>query len=176
MKQNAAKIAILVSKFNQDITEALYAGAQYVLKHSTYATNVERIDVPGAFELPIVAQNILLQSDYLGAIALGAVIRGETPHFDYVCQATACGIMQVSLSTGKPVTFGVITADHYTQAKARASDLILQRSADKKIAHPMPDQDKKTSRDTSNISHANTSNKGVEAAEAFMAILPQFNR
>ena len=175
MKQNPAKIAILVSRFNQDITEALYTGARYVLKHSAYAANIERINVPGAFELPIVAQNILLQSDYLGAVALGAVIRGETPHFDYVCQATAYGIMQVSLATGKPVTFGVITADHYAQAKARASET-LQRSADKKNANDMPDQNKNTSCNISNNTSNNTSNKGVEAAEALVAILPEFNR
>ena len=152
LKKNQGKIAIIVSQFNPKITEVLYQGAYQVLaEHKDYVT--ERIDVPGAFELPIVAKR-LLQQDYLGAVALGAVIRGETPHFDYVCQATAHGIMQVNLDTNKPVTFGVITADNYQQAEARASRVDLE-SADKSLG-------------------LHTANKGVEAARALLDLLKYF--
>ncbi len=74
--------------------------------------------VPGAFELPLAAQK--LAKSYDGIIALGAVIRGETPHFDYVCDAAARGLLQVSLETGTPVSFGVLTTDNLAQAEARA--------------------------------------------------------
>ena len=153
LKKNSARIAIIVSQFNPKITEVLYQGAYQVLaEYKDYTT--ERINVPGAFELPIVAKR-LLQQDYLGAVALGAVIRGETPHFDYVCQATAHGIMQVNLDTSKPVTFGVITADNYQQAEARASRVNLESAADKSLG-------------------LHTANKGVEAARALLDLLKYF--
>src|SRR5690606_26372372 len=80
--------------------------------------------VPGAFELPLVAREAALQPRYAGVVCLGAVIRGETPHFDYVCQEAAAGIARASLESGKPVAFGVLTTDDTSQALERAGGAV----------------------------------------------------
>ena len=102
------KFAILVSRFNSEITEKLLAGAQEALKQAE-AASVSVDHVPGAFELPLAAKKIAGTCD--GVIALAAIVRGETPHFDFVAQAAAHGLQQVALETGKPVAFGVLTTD-----------------------------------------------------------------
>jgi 6,7-dimethyl-8-ribityllumazine synthase len=111
------KFAVVVSRFNSDITGKLLEGAREALKQA-HADSADEFFVPGAFELPFAAK--LLSSKYQGVIALGAVIRGETPHFDYVCAEAARGLQQVALETGVPVAFGVLTTDTVDQAQARA--------------------------------------------------------
>jgi len=107
----------VVARFNSGITEKLLEGAREALTKAG-ASGIEVFHVPGAFELPLAAQK--LAKSYAAVIALGAVIRGETPHFDYVCDAAAHGLLQVSLETGTPVAFGVLTTDTLAQAEARA--------------------------------------------------------
>jgi 6,7-dimethyl-8-ribityllumazine synthase len=114
------KFAVVVARFNSGITEKLLEGAQDALNRAG-ADGIAVFYVPGAFELPLAARK--LAEAYDGVIALGAVIRGETPHFDYVCDAAARGLLQVSLETGTPVSFGVLTTDTVEQAEARAGGL-----------------------------------------------------
>jgi 6,7-dimethyl-8-ribityllumazine synthase len=109
--------AIVVARFNSGITEKLLAGAIEALG-SAQARSYRVFYVPGAFELPLAAQR--LAASYDGIIALGAVIRGETPHFDYVAGAAAQGLLRVMLDTGKPVSFGVLTTNTVAEAEARA--------------------------------------------------------
>jgi 6,7-dimethyl-8-ribityllumazine synthase len=109
--------AIVVARFHPEITEKLLAGAQEALK-KTGAASVSVFRVPGTFELPLAAKR--LAGSYDAIIALGAVVRGETPHFDFVAEAASHGILQVALETGKPVSFGVLTTDNYQQALERA--------------------------------------------------------
>lgn len=111
------KFAVVVARFNSGITEKLLEGAREALTKAG-AKGITVFYVPGAFELPFAAMK--LAEAYDGIIALGAVIRGETPHFDYVCDAAARGLLQVSLETGTPVAFGVLTTDTVEQAEARA--------------------------------------------------------
>src|SRR6185437_10083522 len=111
------KFAVVVARFNSGITEKLLEGARDAFTKAG-AVGIEVFHVPGAFELPLAAQK--LAKSYDGIVALGAVIRGETPHFDYVCDAAAHGLLQVSLETGTPVSFGVLTTDTLAQAEARA--------------------------------------------------------
>jgi 6,7-dimethyl-8-ribityllumazine synthase len=112
------KFAIVVARFNHTITERLLDGAREALK-AARAESFEVFKVPGAFELPLAAKKIARRG-YHGVIALGAVIRGETPHFDYVAGEAARGLQQVALETEIPIAFGVLTTDTYAQAKARA--------------------------------------------------------
>jgi 6,7-dimethyl-8-ribityllumazine synthase len=111
------RFAIVVARFNSGITEKLLAGAQEALR-TAQAESGDVFHVPGAFELPLAAKR--LARSYDGIIALGAVIRGDTPHFDYVAGEAARGLQQVALETGKPVAFGVLTTDTLEQAEARA--------------------------------------------------------
>ncbi|MDZ4827217.1 MAG: 6,7-dimethyl-8-ribityllumazine synthase [Actinomycetota bacterium] len=110
------RFAVAVARFNHDITSALLEGAQRMLdKHG--ADQVDVVWVPGAFELPMVAQR--LAATYDAVICLGAVIRGDTPHFEYVAGECARGLTRVALDTSKPVIFGVLTVDNRAQANER---------------------------------------------------------
>ena len=111
------KFAIVVARFNRAITEKLLEGARDALTHAG-AASIEVFYVPGAFELPLITKRLV--SAYDAVVALGVVIRGETPHFEYVAGETARGLQQVALETGKPVAFGVLTTDTHEQAVARA--------------------------------------------------------
>jgi 6,7-dimethyl-8-ribityllumazine synthase len=113
------KFAIVAARFNGSITEKLLEGARDALKHAE-ADRVDVFLVPGAFELPLAVKKLAQSGRYDGIIALGAVIRGETPHFDYVAGEAARGLQQVALETGVPVAFGVLTTDTLEQAEARA--------------------------------------------------------
>lgn len=114
------KIAIVTSRFNEFITTKLYEGARHCLQaHGVLAESIDTAWVPGAFELPLVAQKLAETKRYDAVICLGAVIRGQTPHFDYVCSQAASGIANVSLKTGIPIIFGVITTDTLEQAIMR---------------------------------------------------------
>lgn len=115
------RIGVVVSEWNHKITNGLLQGAVEALnKHGLQKENLLLKYVPGSFELPLVAQWLLEDYGLDAVICLGAVIRGETAHFDYVCQATALGIKDVSLKYNKPVIFGVLTDDHIDQSIARS--------------------------------------------------------
>jgi len=113
------KFAIVVARFNSEITGKLLDGARHALGQAS-AERFEVFYVPGSFELPLAAKMIALKQDYDAIIALGAVIRGETPHFDYVAGEAARGLQQVALEFGLPVAFGVLTTNTLEQAEARA--------------------------------------------------------
>jgi len=113
------RFAIVVARFNSAITGRLLDGAREALKKAGAASQ-EVFHVPGAFELPFAAKRLAGGGDYDAIIALGCVIRGETPHFDYVAGECARGLQQVALETGVPVAFGVLTTDTLEQAEARA--------------------------------------------------------
>jgi len=109
------RIAIVVSRWNDSYTSRLESGARAAL----VGAEVARYVVPGAFELPLAAKTAADTSKFDAIVALGVVIRGDTPHFDYVAGQAAKGLMRASLDTGVPVMFGVITADTPEQAEAR---------------------------------------------------------
>jgi 6,7-dimethyl-8-ribityllumazine synthase len=113
------KFAVIVARFNSSITEKLLEGAQDALKQAS-AEAIDIYDVPGAFELPFAAKQLALSGRYDALVTLGAVIRGETPHFEYVAGECARGIQQVMLETAVPVAFGVLTTENTEQAEARA--------------------------------------------------------
>jgi 6,7-dimethyl-8-ribityllumazine synthase len=112
------RFAIVVSRFNHAITEPMLASARHALERAK-AEPPQIFHVPGAFELPLAAKLLAHTHAYHGIIALGAVIRGETPHFDFVATEAARGLQQVALETGVPVAFGVLTTDTMEQAEAR---------------------------------------------------------
>lgn len=116
------RLAIVVGRFNDLITTRLLQGCQDALqRHGIDTTNqVDYAWVPGSFEIPLVARQLAMSRRYDAVICLGAVIRGDTPHFDYVANESAKGIASVSLQTGVPITFGVLTADNLQQALERA--------------------------------------------------------
>jgi 6,7-dimethyl-8-ribityllumazine synthase len=115
------RFAIVVSRFNSFITERLLEGALDALKrHGAEDGAIEVYKVPGAFEMPLVAKLAARQKGIDGVICLGAVIKGATPHFQYVAAEVSKGIAQTSLEEGKPVAFGVITSDSLEQAIERA--------------------------------------------------------
>lgn len=115
------KFAIVVSRFNDFITEKLLAGAMDALSRTgALAENIQIVKVPGAFEIPLVAKKLAQKGRYHALICLGAVIRGATPHFDYVSTEVSKGIAQVSLESDVPVIFGVVTTDTIEQAIERA--------------------------------------------------------
>ncbi len=115
------KFAIIISRFNHFITGHLLDGAEDALKrHGVSDENITVVWVPGAFEIPLVAKKVAQSGEYNGVICLGAVIRGSTPHFDYVAAEVSKGVAAVGLDTGVPVVFGVITTDNIEQAIERA--------------------------------------------------------
>lgn len=115
------KFALVVAEWNEEITEALAMGAtQALISHGVASSSIIRVNVPGSFELPLGAMRMASRSDVDAVICLGCVIQGETPHFDYICQAVANGIMRVNLDAGKPVAFGVLTTLNKKQALERA--------------------------------------------------------
>ncbi|KGP73778.1 6,7-dimethyl-8-ribityllumazine synthase [Pontibacillus yanchengensis] len=115
------KIGIVVGRFNDFITSKLYEGAVDTLKrHGVDEEDVDVAYVPGAYEIPMIAKRMADTKQYDAVITLGAVIRGSTPHFDYVCGEAAKGVSQASMQTGVPVMFGVITTETIEQAIERA--------------------------------------------------------
>src|SRR6185436_11892827 len=115
------KFAIVVAEWNEDVTEALFQGAVLAfLKSGVKKNNIIRKNVPGSFELPLAAQWMAEQKNISAVLCLGCVIQGETPHFDYICQAVANGITSVNLKYNKPVAFGVLTTLNKKQAMDRA--------------------------------------------------------
>lgn len=150
------KIGIAVARFNPKITESLLAGALSSLKAlGVQEKNISVESVPGAFELPLMAQFFAegRHGMYSAVICLGAVIRGGTPHFDYVCSSAADGIMQVGLRNSLPVIFGLLTTDTLEQALERSRPVDAQEDQIARALH-----------DGSNAPVMR--NKGCEAAEA----------
>ena len=115
------KFALVVSEWNTDVTESLYAGAIQTLKENgAHKENLIRVDVPGSFELSLGAQKMAQREEIDAVICIGCVIQGETKHFDFICDAVAHGITNVSLKYDKPVIFGVLTPNTQKQALDRA--------------------------------------------------------
>jgi 6,7-dimethyl-8-ribityllumazine synthase len=115
------KIALVVAEWNAEITEGLKKGAHDTLiQQGIYERNLSIHYVPGCFELPLAAQTLLEKGSVDAVICIGCVIRGETSHFDYVCQGTTFGIQTVSLKYNKPVVFCVLTDDNIDQSRARS--------------------------------------------------------
>ena len=115
------KIAIISSRFNHLITDRLVEGAKdCFLRHGGIEENLTHILVPGAFEIPFALEKVLAQGNYDGVCCLGAIIRGSTPHFDYVSAEATKGIANVTIRYGAAVTFGVLTTDSIEQAIERA--------------------------------------------------------
>jgi len=128
MKKKKWRFAVIVSRFNDFVTRRLLEGclAEFA-KQGIAGKQITVVWVPGSFEIPLTAQKFARRRDIDAVIALGAVIRGETIHFELVSQAAAQGILQVGLTTGKPIIFGVITTENVKQAYARS-----QRKGDNK--------------------------------------------
>ncbi|SFB10552.1 6,7-dimethyl-8-ribityllumazine synthase [Clostridium frigidicarnis] len=115
------KIGIVVGRFNEFIVSKLLGGALDGLKrHGVEKENIHVAYVPGAFEIPLIAKKMANSNKYDGVICLGAVIKGSTPHFDYVCAEASKGIATVGLNSEKPVVFGILTTDTIEQAIERA--------------------------------------------------------
>jgi 6,7-dimethyl-8-ribityllumazine synthase len=115
------RIALVVSRFNEFIGHKLLDGAlDCLLRHETKEEDIQVVWVPGAFEIPLIAQEMAAKHDVDAVICLGAVIRGATPHFEYVSAEVSKGIAHVSLNSGKPVIYGILTTDSVEQAIERA--------------------------------------------------------
>lgn len=115
------KVGIVASRFNEIIVNKLLGGAvDGLVRHGVEDRNITAVWVPGAFEIPTVAQRMAVSGKYDAVICVGAVIRGETSHYDYVCNEVSKGIAQVSMTTGVPTLFGIVTTENIEQAIARA--------------------------------------------------------
>ncbi len=115
------KVGIVASRFNEIIVNKLLGGAvDGLVRHGVEDGNITAVWVPGAFEIPTVAQRMAASGKYDAVICVGAVIRGETSHYDYVCNEVSKGIAQVSMTTGVPTLFGIVTTENIEQAIARA--------------------------------------------------------
>jgi 6,7-dimethyl-8-ribityllumazine synthase len=131
----AGRIALLASRFNDLVVNRLIDGARdALLRHGIDDDDLSLIRVPGAFELPLTADKLAASGRYVGIVALGCVIRGDTAHFDYVAGGAANGLMQVALDHGLPVGFGVLTVDTLEQALDRAGGKAGNKGADAAMA------------------------------------------
>ena len=129
------KIGIVVARFNDFITNKLLGGAIDTLRrHETDEANIDVAWVPGAFEIPLVAKKMAESKKYDAVICLGAVIRGSTSHYDYVCNEVSKGVAQVGLQTGVPTIFGVVTTENIEQAIERAGTKAGNKGADAAMA------------------------------------------
>lgn len=127
--------AVIAAKFNVEVVDKLLAGAVTTLrKQGVPDESVDVYRVPGAFELPFLAKQLAKSKQYAAVICLGAVIRGDTDHYDYVCQAATHGILQAGMETGVPVIFGVLTCDTDEQALERAGGEHGNKGADAAFA------------------------------------------
>lgn len=160
---SGGRFAIVVARFNADITESLLDACLHTLaSHDVSPESIDVARVPGAFELPLICARLAASGRYAAIIALGCVIRGDTPHFDYVCRQASRGLMEVNLRHGVPVILGLLTCDTLAQAQHRADPSMLQGSDD-----PDPTRVEK---------HTPRSNKGSEAAVAALemaSLLPR---
>ena len=121
LEAKGLKFCIVISRFNDFITSKLLDGAKdALLRHGANEDEIDVIRVPGSFEIPMVAKKIALKGTYNAIICLGTVIRGATPHFEYVASEVSKGIASASMETGLPIAFGIITSDTIEQAIERA--------------------------------------------------------
>ena len=135
LKAEGKKFGIVVARFNSFVAEKLLDGAIDTLRRSgTADDDIEVVRVPGAYEIPLLAQKMVKSGRYDAIICLGAVIRGSTPHFDFVANEAAKGIAQVSLDSGIPVMFGVLTTDTIEQAIERSGSKAGNKGSDCAIA------------------------------------------
>ena len=129
------RIAVLASRFNETITKSLLEGALSALRrHGLDDASITVAWVPGAFELPMTAKRLAESGEYDAIVCLGAVIRGATTHYDYVCSQAAAGIARVSLDTGVPVIFGVLTTENIEQAIERSGTKAGNKGFDSAVA------------------------------------------
>lgn len=129
------RFAIVVSRFNSLVTERLLAGAlDAFARHGVLEDAVDVAWVPGAVEIPVVAQRLAATGTYGAVVTLGAVVRGETSHYDHVCQAVTNGVTRAALDTGVPVIFGVLTTDTMEQALDRVGGKAGHKGADAAVA------------------------------------------
>jgi 6,7-dimethyl-8-ribityllumazine synthase len=125
------RFAILAARFNDFVVEPLIRGALDALRrHGVAEKQIDIVRVPGAFDIPLVARKLALSQRYEALIALGCVIRGQTPHFDYVAGECAGGIARIALESGVPIAFGVLTTDNAEQAVDRAGGKAGNKGAD----------------------------------------------
>ncbi len=125
------KYCIVIARFNEFIGSKLLAGAiDELVRHGVSQDDIDVVWTPGAFEIPIVAKKVAASKKYAAVIALGAIIKGSTPHFDYVSAELSKGIAHVSLETGIPVMFGVLTTDNIEQAIERAGTKAGNKGSD----------------------------------------------
>ncbi len=135
LKGEGLKFALVVSRFNDFITTKLVDGAlDQLLRHGVSQDDITIVKVPGAFEVPLVAKRLATSREFNGVICLSAVIRGSTPHFEYVSAEVTKGIAQVCLETGVPVIYGIITADTIEQAVERAGTKMGNKGGDAALA------------------------------------------
>ena len=135
LRAEGKRFAIVVSRFNDFITDRLVGGALDALMRSgSAAEDIDIIKVPGAFEIPLAARKVAQKKRHAAVICLGAVIRGATPHFDYVSAEVSKGVAQVGLEAGMPVIFGVVTTDTIEQAIERAGTKAGNKGWDAAIA------------------------------------------
>lgn len=116
------KLAVVVSRFNKEVTDGLVAGAKRVFQDKDIPpSQVEFVDAPGAFEIPLIAQTLAQTKKYDGVICLGCVIKGDTAHFEFISLGATMGIQQAMLATGVPIAFGIITTYNDEQAIVRSA-------------------------------------------------------
>jgi len=131
MNASGRKFALVASRFNSLVTRQLIAGAEdCLLRHGAAEDDITLVWVPGSFETPLTARKLAESGKFDAVICLGAVIRGQTPHFDYVAAEAAKGIAQAALSSGVPIAFGILTTDNIEQALDRAGMKVGNKGAD----------------------------------------------
>jgi 6,7-dimethyl-8-ribityllumazine synthase len=129
------RFVLVAARFNHEVVDKLVAGAREALKRQGIADDaVDLVRVPGSFEIPLVAQRLAASGKYAAVICLGAVIKGDTDHYEYVCENAASGILQAGLTTGVPVIFGVLTCQTEEQALDRAGGKEGNKGADAALA------------------------------------------
>jgi 6,7-dimethyl-8-ribityllumazine synthase len=125
------RFALVAARFNDFVVEPLIRGALDAFKrHGVSEQQIDIVRVPGAFDIPVAAHKLALSRRYQALVALGAVIRGDTPHFDYVAGECAAGISRIALESGVPIAFGVLTTDNVEQAMDRAGGKAGNKGAD----------------------------------------------
>jgi len=135
LQAEGLKVAIVVARFNEFITSKLLGGAMdMLLRHGASTEDITVAWVPGAFEIPLAAQKLAASKKFDTVICLGAVIRGATSHYDYVCSEVSKGIAHVSLATGVPVAFGVLTTENIEQAVERAGTKSGNKGSDAAVS------------------------------------------
>ncbi len=135
MDATGMRFGLVVSQFNSLVTERLQAGAIDALcRHGVQDSDIDVVLVPGAFDIPLFAKKMATSGRYQALICLGAVIKGETPHFDYIASAMTQGVKEIMLSHGLPVTFGVLTTETVDQALDRAGAKLGNKGAEVAVA------------------------------------------